>query len=399
MKSKGTVIVGGFIGVLPAGGVTWDYIQYVLGFKKMGFEVIYLEDTRLYPIYQKANERWDDSRPIIRNLMTIMERFGLGNNWIYRDEVTGSSYGMDMMLFQAACKRADFFVNISCSTVMRDEYAQIPNRILIDSDPMFTQIQLVTGQSFTEEQSSIKSLISSHNHLFTFAENIKDEKCLIPQSGFSFLPTRQPIALDYWPVKPINADAPFTTLMNYSLGKTLVYDGQRWGQKDLEFQKIKKLPEALAKEKFEIAVTKTGGSLTDDEKAIFESHKWKLINPDNASGDELIYQDFIQASKAEISVAKHTYVKAKTGWFSCRSACYLASGRPVITQDTGWSKYYTTGIGLFSFNTLEEAKEAVELVSRDLKSQSDSARQIAEAYFDSTKVLSDMLNKISVAHV
>ena len=146
--SKGLVIIGGFIGILPAGGVTWDYIQYVLGFKKMGFEVIYLEDTRLYPIYQSSNHAWNDSKPVIKNLMAIMERFGLGDSWIYRDEVTGESFGMDDDLFKLACKRTDLFINISCSTVMRDEYAAIPNRILIDTDPMFTQIQLSTNQSF-----------------------------------------------------------------------------------------------------------------------------------------------------------------------------------------------------------------------------------------------------------
>lgn len=397
MIHKGTVIIGGFIGILPAGGVTWDYIQYVLGFKKMGFEVIYLEDTRLYPIYQKADQKWNDSKPVINNLMQIMERFGLGNSWIYRDEVTGNSYGMDMKLFLAACKRADFFVNISCSTVMREEYAQIPNRILIDSDPMFTQIQLATEQSFTSETCNLKQLVNEHNYHFTFGENIKQKNCLIPDVGVDFIPTRQPVVLDYWDYSVAPLSGSYTTLMNWSAGKKLHFQGEAWGQKDMEFSKIKEIPSILANKTFDISVSKAGGGLTDDEKSKFNKNGWNLIETDRASGDEIQYQQFIHNSKAELSVAKHTYVKAKTGWFSCRSACYLASGRPVIAQDTGWSKYYTTGIGLFAFTNSEEAIGAIEKIESDLVNQSKAARQIAEAYFDSNKVINGLISAVSTS--
>jgi len=397
MKSKGTVIVGGFIGILPAGGVTWDYIQYVLGFKKMGFEVIYLEDTRLYPIYQEANQRWNDSSPVIANLMRIMEGFGLGNNWIYRDEVTGKSYGMDMMLFSAACKRADFFVNVSCSTVMRDEYANIPCRILIDSDPMFTQIQMVSEQSFTSTEGKLMSLVHAHNHHFTFGENIADEKCKIPKTGINFIPTRQPIVLDYWRYSVPNPNARYTTIMNWSAGKNLQYGGEQWGQKDLEFHKIAEVPLNCKNQDFEISVSKSNGGLSEIERAFFSSKRWNLIEKQEASGNEQRYQSFISNSKAELSVAKQTYVKAKTGWFSCRSACYLATGRPVVLQDTGWSKYYTSGIGLFAFKTEEEAIDALKKIEGDLINQSKAARQIAEAYFDSNLVLNTMLKTVQMA--
>jgi hypothetical protein len=326
--------------------------------------------------------------------MKIMERFGLGNQWIYRDEVTKQSYGMDDKLFLAKCSSADFFVNISCSTVMRDEYRTIPNRILIDSDPMFTQIQINSEESFNEKDNSLKDLAAEHNHHFTFGENINSEKCRIPDTGFNFKPTRQPVSLDYWPFEPLKPESALTTLMNWSAGKRLIFEGESWGQKDIEFNKIKNIPPHFLNEKFDIVVNKTGGELSDEEKKIFSDHNWNLIDSSMASADERLYQQFILNSKAELSVAKHTYVKANTGWFSCRSACYLASGRPVIAQDTGWSRYYTTGVGLFAFSNQEEAMQAIELVNADLKSQSEAARQIAEAYFDSNKVLSNLLDAV-----
>ena len=185
--------------------------------------------------------------------------------------------------------------------------------------------------------------------------------------------------------------------MNWSAGKKLHFQGEAWGQKDMEFSKIKEIPSILANKTFDISVSKAGGGLTDDEKSKFNKNGWNLIETDRASGDEIQYQQFIHNSKAELSVAKHTYVKAKTGWFSCRSACYLASGRPVIAQDTGWSKYYTTGIGLFAFTNSEEAIGAIEKIESDLVNQSKAARQIAEAYFDSNKVINGLISAVSTS--
>jgi hypothetical protein len=230
---KETIIVGGFLGLIHAGGAVWDYIQYPLGFHLMGYDVYYLEDTRLFPIY---TTEWNNSKPTIKRLKSIMEAFGLGDKWIYRDEVTQTVYGKSEKEYQELCRSADVLINISCANVMRDEYRRIPVRVLLDSDPMFTQIQINTQQSFTLEQGSLKDLADMHTHHFTFGENIHQDDCLIPREPFSWKVTRQPVCLDYWKKDlPLMKDAPFTTLMNWKAGKTLMYDGKTWGQKDLTF--------------------------------------------------------------------------------------------------------------------------------------------------------------------
>src|SRR5688572_21667970 len=155
------IIVGGYIGLLPAGGVTWDYLQYPLGLYLMGHDVYYIEDTRLYPVYQTGEQEWHNSNYCIEKLQEVMNDFGFSERWAYRDEVTGTSFGLSELQIKKICDTADLFINISCSTFLRDEYLKIPIRVLIDSDPMFTQIQYLTSQTFTPGKSSIKEQIDA----------------------------------------------------------------------------------------------------------------------------------------------------------------------------------------------------------------------------------------------
>lgn len=388
------IIVGGFLGILPAGGVTWDYLQYPLGLHLLGHDVFYVEDTQLYPIYQKEGRNWDDCTDCVLHLKNIMQHFGLSDRWSYRDEASDKTFGMSQKQVSEICKTADIFLNISCSTVMRDEYARIPTRILLDSDPMFTQIQYLTEQSFTEGISKLNQLVNAHNVFFTFGENMGEQDCLIPDCGLNWHTTRQPICMKYWdkiafqvPKTPV-----FTTLMNWTAGKNLTYNHEIWGQKDVEFPKILAIPTQFPSAQFSIVINQTGGKQQNfPEKEIVEN-RWAIESPELAAGNWANYQRFISQSFAELSVAKNTYIKARTGWFSCRSACYLAAARPVITQDTGWSKYIPSGEGLFAFSNQEEAVEAIEQILETPKTQAIAARDLAYSYFDSTKVLSDMLN-------
>ena len=387
------IIVGGFLGILPAGGVTWDYIQYPLGLLLMGHDVFYIEDTRLYPIYQKAGSQWDDCTECVTHLSTVMNHFGMAERWAYRDEASGKTYGLAENRILEICKTADIFINISCSTVMREEYAEIPARVLIDSDPMFTQIQYITEQSFTEGVSKLKELVNAHNFHFTFGENMGAADCLIPDCGINWQPTRQPICLKYWDKTPTLAtEKPiFTTLMNWTAGKNLMYQNEEWGQKDVEFPKIIAIPSLFRDSHFSIVINQTGGKQNNFPETAIKKHGWHIESPEKAAGNWADYQRFINHSFAELSVAKNTYVKARTGWFSCRSACYLAAGRPVITQDTGWSKYIPSGKGLFAFSNQEEAIEAVKQVISEPKVHIKAAKATAKEYFDSEKVLNKML--------
>jgi len=390
------IIVGGFLGIMPAGGITWDYVQYPLGFSLLGHDTYYIEDTRLYPIYQKPGSNWNDASSCISHLQQVMEYFGMKDRWAYRDEASGETFGLSEEKIKAICKTADVFVNISCSTVMRDEYLKIPVRILIDSDPMFTQIQYRSRQMFTPGSSGLKQLVDVHNFLFTFGENIGATDCGIPTCGLKWSTTRQPVCLNYWQKQTSNNSAKsFTTLMNWTAGKKLLYNGEEWGQKDVEFKKIQQLPKIVNDVKLSIIVNQTGGTEDSFTKANIEKAGWHVLEADSNAGNWKDYQHFINHSYGEFSVAKETYVKANTGWFSCRSACYLAAGRPVITQDTGWSKFVPSGNGLFAFNNIESARDAIYNVTHNYKEHVQQARAIAEEYFDSNKLLSQMLAQVT----
>lgn len=386
------IIVGGFLGLLPSGGITWDYVQYPLGFAALGHDVFYIEDTRLWPVYQTVEAGGSSCRRNVEHLSRVMDAFGLAGKWAYRDEVTGECFGMSEAALKEICRTADVFVNISCSTFLRDEYRTVPLRVLIDTDPMFTQIQHATQSGFTAGETGISALIAGHTHHFTFGENIGGLDSQIPDTGVHWIPTRQPVSLEQWPVTPVPPQGSFTTVMNWSAGKQLEFGGQTWGQKDIEFRRILRLPGRTSAH-LAIAVGQTMGEPFPAEEA--RDAGWEVIDPERSARDWLDYRQFIQGSAGELSIAKETYVKARTGWFSCRSACYLASGRPVITQDTGWSRFIPSGDGLIAFSSEDEAVAALDEVTTNPKRHAAGARAIAEEYFDGRQVLTRMLKEVN----
>lgn len=393
---KQRIIVGGFIGLLPVGGVTWDYVQYVAGLDKMGHDVYYIEDTRLFPLYQEEGEKWDDCSVSVKYLQQVMEYFGLQHKWCYRDEPSGKFFGLSSEKVKSICATADIFINISCSTYLRDEYLKIPIRVLIDSDPMFTQMQYVKQEGFTSGRPDIRHLIHGHSHFFTFGENIGQPDCRIPSCGINWQPTRQPICLSYWETSRTEqpGDALLTTFMNWSAGNVVNFEGEEWGQKDVEFERFLSMPKAVPAAQFSVVMNKTGGTLQQFKKAETEEAGWKILDSLTYSGNWNKYRDFIDSSFGEFSVAKNTYVKSVCGWFSCRSACYLAMGKPVVTQDTGWSKFIPSGEGLFAFTNMASAVAAIETMLSDYRSHSVKALQVAKECFDSTKVLSKMISQL-----
>ncbi|MEP6872457.1 MAG: glycosyltransferase [Anaerolineaceae bacterium] len=382
--------MGGFLGLLPAGGITWDYIQYPLGFASLGHDVYYVEDTGLWPVYQTNPTERISCAANVEHLERVMNAFGMADRWAYRDEVTGDWHGMPESAVVKICRTADVFVNISCSTIVRDQYRLIPTRILIDSDPMFTQIQYVSQSAFTPGGGGMRALVADHTHHFTFGESIGESDCLIPDTSITWHTTRQPICLDQW----VGSDVPFdstgfTTVMNWIAGRPLVFNGQTWGQKDVEFMHVLEIPRRV-NAPFAVVVGQTTGAPFPRQLA--EDAGWTVLDPHRATGNWLAYRNFIESSTGEFSVAKESYVKARTGWFSCRSACYLASGRPVVTQDTGWTRHIPSGSGLIGFTNPDEAVAALERVISHPRKNAKSAREIAEQAFDARVVLRNLLS-------
>jgi hypothetical protein len=390
MRRKPRVVVTGFLGLLPFGGVTWDYVQYVLGFAALGCEVIYLEDTDDWPLNQEVI----DSRLNVAHVSSVMEHFGLAGRWAYRDAMTGECFGLSLAALLEFCRTADVFINVSCSATLRDEYAAIPVRVLVDTDPMFTQIQYLRDESLTAGTTCMRDLIEGHTHHFTFGTNIGSSTCRIPTLGLNWYPTRQPVVLERWPVaeSPGAGSKCYTTVMNWSVVDGLTFEGERWGQKDVEFMRFLRLPQRVPDIPLGLAVSQTPESRFPLD--VVRDAGWLVFDPAICAHDARAYQDFIVASRGEFSVAKQTYVKANTGWFSCRSSCYLAAGRPVVTQETGWSRLLPNERGLLAFHDEESAIEALERVESDPKAHAQAARAIAQEYFDSQRVLREMLDHV-----
>lgn len=389
------IVVGGFIGLFPTGGATWDYLQYPLGLKLMGHDVYYIEDTMLYPVYQASGDSWDDCTFGVEYLKKAMAEVGLENNWAYRDVASGKIFGMSETKLKSICETADVFINVSSSTFLRDEYLNIPVKILIDTDPMFTQYQYYLKQEAggTEAQAA-KDYMNAHNLFFTFGLNIGQPDCRIPQFDFNWLTTKKPICLQFWdqPFSP-HSKFGFTSIMNWTERPDFIYENESWGQKNKEFQKFFDLP-AASGEKYEIIINRPKDTETTKSMAFLEKCGWTVLSPDHLISDKENYKNFVQSSFAEFSVTKETYIKSNSGWFSGRSAVYLASGKPVLTQDTQWSKYIPSGEGVFAINDLETAIQAVKEVTGNYARHARAAKDIAQEYFDSSKVLADILKHV-----
>ncbi len=382
------IIVTGLVGQYAFGGVAWDYLQYVEGFRQLGHEVFYLEDTEMWPYDPVGNTISANCSYNVRYLGDVMTKLGLAGRWIYRNAADASYHGVSEADTKAFCANADIFLNVSGCGWLRPEYLRIPKKIFLDSDPMFTQVALESGQRDVIER------IHAHDFHFTFAENIGARDCRVPTAGLNWIPTRQPIVLDWWPppTSDVGARNVFTSVMNWVSYKPCEYSGDTWGQKDVEFLKFVDLP-GRTTQKFEIAMGMGPGMKRPTE--MLRAKGWDIIEPGERLPDPWAYRDYLRTSKGEWSIAKEGYVKSRSGWFSCRSACYLALGRPCVLEDTGWSRVYPTGDGLFAFDTIEEAVAGIEEVNSDYLHHSAEARAVAEEMFDARKVLGKMLEAVA----
>ncbi len=378
------IIITGLIGQYAFGGVAWDYLQYVEGFRQLGHEVWYLEDTETWPYDPIQNTVSAECAYNVGYLRNVMDKLGLDGRWIYRNCPDASYHGLTETAAKQICANADLFVNVSGCCWMRPEYASIRKKIFIDSDPMFTQVGLLNAKP------DVLDRVKAHNVHFTFAEHIRADGCRIPSAGLNWIPTRQPIVLDWWPTSPTPPRDVWTTVMNWVSYKPCEYNGDTWGQKDVEMERFMTLP-SRTQQRMELACGRGPGNKRPTQRLL--DHGWRIIEPDEHLPDPWKYRDYLRSSKGEWSIAKEAYVKSRSGWFSCRSACYLALGRPCVLQDTGWSGHYPSGEGLLAFATIEEAVAGLEKVASDYEQHAHAARQLAERFFDARRVLSAMLEE------
>ena len=381
------VIVTGLVATYPVGGVAWDYLQYVQAFRALGCDVLYLEDTGRWFYDPAAQTFTPDATEAARWLDQTLAALdpALAHRWALRAP-DGRLHGLDDATLERLCAATDLLLNVSGSCWLRPAYRQARVAAYVDSDPCYNQAKIAAVDAGTVDpdlQMQV-DLIRRHDVFFTLAEHIGAPDCRIPPCGITWHPTRQPITLASWPVVPAG-DGPFTTVMSWRIEPPApVVAGEVYGGKDVEFERFLHLP-SRAPVRLQVALS---GAAPRDRIA---AAGWEVVDGQAVSRTMEAYRDYLVGSRGELSVAKHAYVATRSGWFSTRSAAYLACGRPVVVQDTGFGAHVPTGAGLWAFATMDEAVEALASVARDPVRAGRHAREVAEAYFDGTSVCRRLL--------
>ena len=388
MSARKKIVVLGMASRHPVAGMVWLTMQYLIGLERLGYEAYYVEAHGATP---KMFMRADDDGSVLAAAFIdgMMRRFDLGDRWaLVAHHSDGRYYGLSEQQVKSLYQSATLLLNLHGGTTPLPEHVATGRLVYLGTDPVVREIELHQQRPETIE------LFEQHATLFTWGENYGQPDCGIPVSTrFRFLPTRQPVVIGLWEsIQPFGSDA-FTTIAGWQqLWRDVTLDGElyRWS-KNFEFMKFLTLP-SRTPQTLELALA----GCNDEDRQTLEQHGWRIRDASEVSDDLDTYREYIGGSRAEFTVAKDQNVRLRSGWFSDRSATYLAAGRPVVTQDTGFGNVFPTGRGLFGFSTLDEAAAAIEAVNADYQSHSRAASELARAYFDSDLVLTRLLEDCGV---
>ena len=381
----GTIVIAGSVAQKPwHGGHSWVFLQYLLGFKKLGWDVLLLD--RLDPemcVNGKGQVCSLEESGNLRYFRRIMEGFGLQGSY----SLACGARRIGLTREQVLKKTSQSALLLNVMGFLRDPeiLSSAPRRVFLDIDPGFGQMW---------QESGLCTAFSGHHDYVTIGENIGRPACGIPTCGLKWITTRQPVDLSRWPCVSAANDTLFTTVASWrgSYGPVR-FQGKTYGLRVHEFRKFVALPSRTGQQ-FEAALDIHPADAAD--RATLESNGWRLVDPRITTGDPWKYRSYVGGSRAEFTAAKNMYVETRSGWFSDRSICYLASGKPVLVQDTGLSQLYPTGKGLLTFGSAEEAVCRAKELASDYAAHSNAARRIAAEYFDSNKVLSRLLQKLCI---
>jgi hypothetical protein len=384
VSGRPVAIYAGYLVRCPLGGYAWQTIHYLRGLRDAGVDVWFWEDTRhTWHAYDPiCREVGDDYENGVRLAGELLASHGFGDRWVFHDAARDRWAGAGFEASRALL--ADASILINAAGVHRFEPSERAGKtnVYVDMDPAYTQLRVAGGDR------ALAEMLAEHRVHFTFGESIGTRRCRIPTAGIEWRPTRQPIALDLWPVTPIPMDAPFTTIGTWeSHERDVAFEGERysWSKRE-EWTAIMGLP-AATRLPFTIAMEVRSHA----DRARLEAADWRVRDPIAISVDPAAYQRFLRESRAEFTTAKDVNVRLASGWFSDRAACYLASGRPVVTQDTGFGEALPVGEGLLSYRTFAEAIAAVRAVAADPERHAAAARAIAEEHFAAERVIEALL--------
>ncbi len=380
------IVVLGTLASIPYAGHGWVHMQLAVGLRRLGHEVYYFETTSTWPYDPIRQMLVGDSDYALPYLARFAESFGLGDRWAYRRSYSDKEwFGLSRAKAEDLLAHADLVLNVAGATSLAAEGLKVGRFVYFGTDPVYDEIAIAKGDEVTHW------LIEEHDDFITIGENIGTPGCPIPPLPRLRSRTRQPVLLDLWQAGPPLKEE-FTTVCNWKqVGHDIEYQGQTYyWSKHHEFLKFINLPQQVD-QPIELAM-----GLDPEVYCLLEPKGWRLTNAHAFTMDPWPYREYIQASRGEFTVAKDQNVRLRSGWFSDRSACYLASGRPVITQDTGFGTVLPTGEGLFAFNTMEEIMVAFEAINADYERHSRAARAIAEQYFRAETVLAKVLDDLGL---
>jgi len=388
MTSRRRIAVVGTFGGVPYAGMAWMHCQFLIGLARLGHDVSYLETTSAWPYHPHKMTTTSDPGYTLAYLQQVLDGFGLGQRWAHRAAYAdGTWHGPLASKAEELLASADAVLNITGSTTPED--IRIPCRLVyMGTDPVLPELRVANGDGALLER------LRAHQAHFTYGENIGAPGCPIPPLPFPTHPTRQPVVLDLW-----DSGAPprraFTTVTNWEVrGYDCTYRGETYTwSKHHEYLKIIDLPRRTSA-KLELAMGLSG--VTAEVQALLRENGWTVVDAYEMSLDPWRYRDYIRGSGAEFSVAKDIVVRLRSGWFSERSACYLAAGRPVVTLDTAFSRMLPTGEGLFAFWTGDDILDAIDAIDADYERHSRAARAIAQEYFRAETVLAKVLDQLGL---
>jgi GT2 family glycosyltransferase len=383
------IVLLGMMTKMPVAGVVWQNLHYLLGFERLGCEAYYVETHARTPSMLMTDAEDDSSALAAEFIAAIMRRFGLADRWAFRAlHDDGSCFGMSEGQLERLYGSADLIVNLHGGTQPLPELTAGGRLVYLETDPVQLQLELRHGVQETLD------FLEPHSAFFTFAENWGQPDCGLPaQDRYRFVPTRQPVVMDLWPDRSAQPADVFTTIGNWRQDwRDVTFEGERYTwSKHHEFLKYLDLPQRTGAA-FELALS----SCEDAERQMLRERGWRVRDGLEVSRGIDRYRDYVGASRGEFTVAKDQNVRLRTGWFSDRTATYLASGRPAVTQDTGFGVALPTGEGLFPFHDFETAAGAVEAIDADYTRHARAARELAREHFGHEAVLRPLLEHLGI---
>jgi hypothetical protein len=379
-RGRPAVVVSGMVGGDPCqGGASWAVLQYVLGLERLGCEVLLIEQWE-----PPKGTALADTRSA-SYFGEIVRAFGLADRAALLAGGTRETVGLDYARLRERCADADLVLNVSGILTDPELLGAIPVRAYLDLDPAFNQLW---------HESGIDMRFEAHNRFVTVGQALGTLECPVPTGGREWIATLPPVVLDRWPVTQGPGDGSFTSVGNWRGYGSVEQEGVHYGQRVHSMRPLMELPRRTDA-RFRLALAIHPGETSDLEA--LARNGWELVDPVEAAGTPERYTQFIAHSSAELGIAKSGYVLSRSGWFSDRSACYLASGRPVLAQETGFSRFLPAGEGLLAFETVDDAVAGVEAIQGAYPAHARRARELAEELLDSDRVLGRLLDRLAEA--